>query len=399
MRSTDWSPLAASDPIPGDPARVGELADHLADVAASVRARAATLASIDTGSVWDSPAAAVLIELQSALLPDLDAIATRYDTVSSALRDFKTELEAAQGELDLALGRAREAQADLEAATAGVARMEEWEDEARAMAAVHNAAHPGAPTDPEPWWGDDHRAAQADAEARLASARADAHAAGARRDHTALEAVWRVKAANDDELRNASGIVKVLGAASEGLGYAGAMLGVASIVLPVLVPVSYGLGAASLAVDAGLAAAGERGWDTVGLGALTVATGGLGRAFDAGVGAGAATARGLSAARLRQGFGFHTIGPEVRAGLDDIAARGVRAHASSGVDDLAALTAGRRYGRTGAVVTAADVALTTVQAGAAARRTPGYVRRGAALVDRVHDRAWSGVRPGLRPTG
>jgi hypothetical protein len=383
MRPVDWSPLADHDPIPGDPSAVAAMAQHLATVAARIRAQVETLERLDAGDIWDSEAAQVFTAAQREVPGDLEALATRYERVSDVLDEFQAELAGAQHELDAALARARVAQADLEAADAGIARMEEWEEQACVEAEAGHADPAGLPVEPEPWWGEDHRAARADAEARLDSARADAAAAVERRDQAAGRATWAVDLVIGDALENDSGLISFVKGASDVLGYAGAVVGLASIAVPVLAPVSYGLGVASLAVDAGLAASGEGDWGDVAEDAAGVATGGMGRALDL---AGDAGEVAGSSARLRQGFGLGSIGDDLQRGLDDIAATGLRSHISAEVDDV--LTLGSRHGAVGVVVTSADLSLTAHQADEAARATPGYVRRAGELAGAADERVW-----------
>jgi hypothetical protein len=389
MRPVDWSPLADHDPIPGDPSAVGAMAQHLGTVAARIRAQVDTLGRLDAGGIWDSDAAHVFTAAQREVPGDLEALATRYERVSDVLDEFQAELAGAQDELDAALARARVAQADLEAAAAGIARMEEWDEQACVEAEARSADHAGLPVEQEPWWGEDHRAARTDAEARLASARTDAAAAVERRDQAAGRATWAVDLVIGDALENDSGLISFVKGASDVLGYAGAVVGLASIAVPVLAPVSYGLGVASLAVDAGLAASGEGDWGDVAEDAAGVATGGMGRALDL---AGDAGDVAGSAARLRQGFGLGSIGDDLQRGLDDIAAIGLRSHVSAEVDDV--LTLGSRHGAVGVVVTSADLSLTAHQADEAARATPGYVRRAGEMAGAASRRLWRPLGPG-----
>jgi len=92
-----WQPLGLdTDPVPGDPQAVSAEAAHLASVARTVTGQIATLRRIasdttETGQHADKIRAAAL-----ALAGSLQAVATRYARVSSALAGWAPELEQAQ---------------------------------------------------------------------------------------------------------------------------------------------------------------------------------------------------------------------------------------------------------------------------------------------------------------
>ncbi len=286
MRTSDWSPLADSDPVPGDPISIRELADHLVGVAEAIRSQNERMGQIDAGAVWESEAAEKFIELQGKLPPDLELAASRYEKVSNALSGYESELSGAQSDADDALTRAKAAQDDLEYAERGIEQMEEWRDEAERLADEHNAANPDSPAQPEPWTGTDYVSLKSDAEDRLSRARDDLDDAVSRRNSAADEAESTIDDAAHDDLKNPGGLMGWIKdnagwllKVSDILSVVGAVLGVLSIFFPVLAPLALAVGALSLLLNAALASAGEKGWGDFWLDAVGMATFGLGRAF------------------------------------------------------------------------------------------------------------------------
>jgi uncharacterized protein YukE len=112
-RPTDWSPLAAADPVPGDPYEVAYLARQYADTADSITQQAATLRRLSgSGSdAWDSDAGRAFAGHAQSLAGDVEKAHERYATASAALSEWVGELESAQADADAALARAKEAHA------------------------------------------------------------------------------------------------------------------------------------------------------------------------------------------------------------------------------------------------------------------------------------------------
>jgi hypothetical protein len=284
MRPTDWAPLADSDPIPGDPSTIRELANHLLGIAEAIRNETTRMSEIDSGEIWDSDAAVTFAEMQEALPPDLELAATRYESVANALFTYEGSLSSAQSEADAALVRAQEAQADLDTATNGIGQMEEWADESQRLADEANqAAEPGTPpVEAEPWTGTDYYALQADAEERISQARTDLEGAVEARDEAASTAEEAIEGASNDDLENPGAFESFLLAAADVLSIAGAVLGVLSIFFPVLAPLALIVGGVSLLLNAGLAAAGSKDWNDAMWDAIGLVTFGAGRAFNLG---------------------------------------------------------------------------------------------------------------------
>ncbi len=92
-----WKPLGLdADPVPGDPEAVSAEAAHLASVARTVTGQIAALRSIASDATETGQHADTIRTAALALAGSLQAVATRYATVSSALAGWAPELEQAQ---------------------------------------------------------------------------------------------------------------------------------------------------------------------------------------------------------------------------------------------------------------------------------------------------------------
>jgi hypothetical protein len=110
-RSADWSPLAASDPVPGDPAGISAEAAHLSSVAEQIAGQVAVLRKIASGHSDEKGQYAV--KLQSAASDTAGRLAKvtgRYRETAAALTAWVPELEYAQAQSLKALSQAQEAQ-------------------------------------------------------------------------------------------------------------------------------------------------------------------------------------------------------------------------------------------------------------------------------------------------
>jgi hypothetical protein len=279
VRPVDWAPLRDSDPIPGDPASLHELANHLLGVAEAIRTENTRMASLDAGEIWESDAAVTFTELQEKLPPDLELAATRYETVANALYAWETALSGAQARADAARIAAQEAQAEIDAADDGIEQMDEWQVTAQGVAEQANAvAEPGAvPVEPEPWSGADHHALRAAAVERREAARAELEGAENDRDEAATVAEGAIDGASHDDLENPGFWESVLLAAADVLSIAAAVLGVLSIFFPVLAPFALIVGLVSMGLNFYLAATGAKGWKDFIIDAIGLVTFGVGR--------------------------------------------------------------------------------------------------------------------------
>ncbi len=102
--------LAGSDPVPGDPQRIGEEAAHLASVAQEIQGQVARLRAIATGHTVEKGLHVDKLKSASADVADsLDKVVGRYQKTSAALSGWVPELEYAQGQSLKALAQAQDA--------------------------------------------------------------------------------------------------------------------------------------------------------------------------------------------------------------------------------------------------------------------------------------------------
>ncbi|GAB2919462.1 DUF6531 domain-containing protein [Streptomyces mayteni] len=136
MRPSDWSPVDLdSDPTPGDPEEVRELADGLqafADDVGEALGRIRAMADDRAVLEWAGRSADAFRAEFDGVPGNLEKLQTSYDLAARALRDYWPRLESAQGMADRALERAIAAQADLASAQGGLSDAEGWVERAAA---------------------------------------------------------------------------------------------------------------------------------------------------------------------------------------------------------------------------------------------------------------------------
>ncbi|MDQ4032634.1 MAG: hypothetical protein M3332_10355 [Actinomycetota bacterium] len=114
-RPTDWSPLAGSDPVPGDPDEVERAAKSLADMAEEITRQTANLRRLATAEGWDAEAGRTFAESAGELSGELGKAHGRYATAAGALKGYAPELRHAQSVADAALTDAKQAEATMQA--------------------------------------------------------------------------------------------------------------------------------------------------------------------------------------------------------------------------------------------------------------------------------------------
>ncbi|MGH3831278.1 MAG: RHS repeat-associated core domain-containing protein [Pseudonocardiaceae bacterium] len=114
-RPTDWSPLAGSDPVHGDPEQVERAAKSLTDVAEEITRQAANLRKLSTAEGWDADAGRTFADSARDLAGQLDKARGRYATAGGALTRYAPELRHAQSLADGALAEAKQAQSTINA--------------------------------------------------------------------------------------------------------------------------------------------------------------------------------------------------------------------------------------------------------------------------------------------
>jgi hypothetical protein len=84
-RPTDWSPLADSDPVPGDPYEVAALGQRFQATAQEITAAAQRLRTMCTDTYWDSGAGEAFRQQSVQTAGKLAAAFDRYDAAAKAL--------------------------------------------------------------------------------------------------------------------------------------------------------------------------------------------------------------------------------------------------------------------------------------------------------------------------
>lgn len=284
---SDWSPLAGSDPIPGDPARVSELAKRLGTTAGIIKSQSGRLKAIQS-DWWEGRAASEFEKHKDKLPPLLDQVATRYEKVSDALDNYHPDLLAAQTKAREALAKAKAAEIAIAAAKQGLIEMQQHAMAQQAQVATYNQNNPdGPPAQPAPWSGPDWGVALQQAEEEMDLARLMLDQAIDLRDGSARTAAGEVAAAIDDDLKNEGGFMGFVKRGARFLADVlpleelSVILAVVAVALVFVVAAPFALVAAvavaALLVDTVLYLADEKsGWELA-LSVVGVATLGIGK--------------------------------------------------------------------------------------------------------------------------
>ena len=84
-RPADWSPLAATDPVPGEPEEVAALGRRFRGTAAEIKRAASRLRTMCTDEFWDSDAGAAFRQRSDDTAGKLARAYARYDAAATAL--------------------------------------------------------------------------------------------------------------------------------------------------------------------------------------------------------------------------------------------------------------------------------------------------------------------------
>ncbi|MFH8487885.1 putative T7SS-secreted protein [Streptomyces longisporoflavus] len=114
-RPRDWSPLAESDPVPGDPEEIRAEVKHMKGVAESLRDQARLLRGIGDDNELKGKFAGKLREESGVLEKHLREVAGRYERVHGHLTNWANDLEEFQTQADKVRTDARQKQDDLAA--------------------------------------------------------------------------------------------------------------------------------------------------------------------------------------------------------------------------------------------------------------------------------------------
>lgn len=109
-RPTDWSPIAGSDPVPGEVADVRDLANRYSDTAEAIRTAAARLRQLHAAG--KSEALDAFREVTGETAEKIEKAEDRYQATSKALDGWAGDLDTLQYNADAALARAKDAEID-----------------------------------------------------------------------------------------------------------------------------------------------------------------------------------------------------------------------------------------------------------------------------------------------
>jgi len=328
-RPVDWSPLAGSDPVPGDPYEVGRMGRHYTDVADAIERAASKLRQLAGGDDGqESDAVDELDDSCQQVADDISKAHERYAGVGAALTAYAPELEQAQADSLAALTAAQQADRDHTAATTR----------------QNDAQSPGETS-----------AAQSDLDAStkaLGDARTQLQDAIDRRDRAARTAIDAIKNVQDSGDLNDSWwdnwghkIVEAIQKIASTVAMVAGILALCVGWIPIIGQALAGIlgtialvaSAISLVCNIALAATGYGSWWQVGLDAIAVATFGVGRVLTTAARASTTTVQGVSrmgAGTLAAQDGALTIrslmGGSELAAISRTAARGMRVDGLAG---------------------------------------------------------------------
>ncbi len=286
-RPIDWSPLAGSDPVPGEPELVERAGRHYRKVAVAINGAATKLRRIADGQDMQSMAVNAFRDSANKVAEDIGRAHERYDGVGQALSGYAPQLQYAQDESVAALRQAKEA----EAAQASAHRAAE-----AAQGRIDSAK--GADTTADQG---DHRRALGAAEAAggaLGAARKRLQRAVEDRDNAAQRAINGINDVKDSGNLNdnwwdswGAKVVKVVVKIADAVALAAGVLALAVGWIPVigwgvaavLGAVALGAGLVSLAGNVSLAATGKGEWSAALWSVAGVLSFGVGKAAVAGL--------------------------------------------------------------------------------------------------------------------
>lgn len=292
-RPQDWSPVdRSSDPTPGDPDDVADLAARYRRTAEAVRSAASGLDKLKAKENYVGKGGEKLRERSRDLADQVRRLEERYSEAAAALEDYHPQQYAAQVHADAALSRAHEA-----------ARLKRC---AQLVLQELDQRTPAANETQEPAWVTCERAAaQRDlshALYELSRAKADIGRAEREQEHAGDTAERRLKKAidgdglNDTRWDNAFGVVKTFGkvvsVTATVLGLAALFLGWVPVLGEILIAAALIATAMSLMCNLLLFASGKDTWRAAAWDVVTLATFGIGRALTAAGRLSAVAARG-----------------------------------------------------------------------------------------------------------
>ncbi|WP_402462008.1 hypothetical protein [Isoptericola aurantiacus] len=300
-----WEPLAAANPVPGDPDVSTSAATYYGEVAAAMDDAWAALGVIEETDGFTSDAVDALREKTDDVRAELQKASTRYSAVATALSTYAVAHRQAQDDAAALLTRAQEAQGALDEAEQAVTTAQGNYDDA-----VTTARTTGEPVDSAATWmlrtqvstRDTARTSLSltvgELDGIVSTWRAAARAAaGDIREGVKasdLNDGWWEKWGSD----LASFVSKWAGKIAMWAGIAALVLGWVPILGQILAVVALVATVVALVADIALVLHGEGDWVNVLLGVVAVATFGVGRG--AGAAFKATGARGVAQGAARQ---------------------------------------------------------------------------------------------------
>jgi hypothetical protein len=274
VRPADWSPLAGSDPAPGDPGETSALARRAADTADEINRQASSLRKLASADWWDADAGREFSEEAEELAGEMVKVHGRYATVGSQLDKYAGALDVAQSETAAALRDAKAAESSMQA----------------------NAGDPlegvDKPTDAQKTAARQQQDAHDDAAGALAAARKRMDDAVHDLDSVAKRTADAIKDASDDDVKDGfwdkvkgfiSDHAAFIKAVCDIIGKITLVIAVIALALALTIGAPFILLAAAVVLTAialightALAAAGEGSWVDVGLDVFALATFGIG---------------------------------------------------------------------------------------------------------------------------
>jgi uncharacterized protein YukE len=273
-RPADWSPLAFSDPTPGNPDEVSELATHYSTTATAIRTAVDALRRIHNESdEWDSKSGDEFRSKTKETADSIDRAYDRYHDTAKALSTYATELRAVQKRADDLLAQAKSCEDDVHSAKCQLDAAGEDEKDAKK----------------QNW--ENAQQALNELKGKLGPIREDWDKAG---DDAAddIDDVMDQDDLNDSTWDNISGAISAI---ADLAGVIASIAGVLALVLaftplgPILGAIALAAGIIALLGHGALALGGKGDWTTVLLDAVGVLSFGAGRALTS-------AGRGLSAA-------------------------------------------------------------------------------------------------------
>lgn len=271
-RPADWSPLASSDPAPGDPDDVAQIACDYRDTALEIERQARVLRSLSTAEGWESEAGKVFAREAGELAGKLAKTHGRYAAVSRELRNWAPSLREAQRETLAALNDAKDAESRRRA------------NQAPAFSGLRNLVEDR--TDEEEAADRRRQKAYDDASDDLAAAKRRCDRAVDAMDDDAERVARAIRDASDDDVKDGfwdkvkgfvsdhAGLIRKIAQIASAIATALAVLAL-FVALPFTLLLVVGL--VALGGFLALALAGEGSWVDVGFALVNLATLGVGR--------------------------------------------------------------------------------------------------------------------------